>query len=69
MLYIQHMLTVKIPKSVTQGDELLILNRKEYQDLCRLLDEMREALVAIREGEDAYRTGKVKYVKSLNDLS
>ncbi len=57
-----------IPKKITHGDELVILPKKEYDNLRRRLDETRDALVKIREGEKEYKAGKIRPMRSLSQL-
>ena len=57
-----------ISKKITHGDELVILPKKEYDNLRRRLDETRDALIKIREGEKEYKAGKIRPVDSLSCL-
>ncbi|PKN00751.1 MAG: hypothetical protein CVU77_08825 [Elusimicrobia bacterium HGW-Elusimicrobia-1] len=57
-----------VPKKITHGDELVILPKKEYDNLRRRLDETRDALIKIREGEKEYKAGKIRPMRSLSQL-
>ena len=57
-----------IPKQVTQGVELIVVRRIEYERLQRHLAEVEDALSKIRRGEHEYRTGKTRIVHSLGEL-
>lgn len=64
-------MTVKlldIPKQITRGDDLVVLKKTEFMKLIQQLDETRDALQAIREGEAAYKKGKTRIVASLSEL-
>ena len=62
------MTTLTIPKNITHGDELVIVRRKEYEDLRRQFLELRDALAKIRLGEGELKNGKTRLVKSLSEL-
>jgi hypothetical protein len=57
-----------IPKRMTLGAELVIVRRKEYEQLQRHLAEVQDALVKIRRGEQEYQAGKTRVIHSLADL-
>ncbi|MEK6545392.1 MAG: hypothetical protein AAB257_09265 [Nitrospinota bacterium] len=60
--------TLTIPKRITCGEELIVVRRREYEQLQKNLDEVKDALVKIRRGEKELKEGKTKVVKSLADL-
>jgi len=62
------MTTSTIPKNITHGDELVVVRRKEYEDLRRQFLELRDALAKIRLGESELKNGKTRIVKSLSEL-
>lgn len=57
-----------IPKNITHGDDLVVLNRKEYERTQAHLQELEDALRKIRRGEKELRMGKTKAVVSLKEL-
>ncbi|MBI3323913.1 MAG: hypothetical protein HYZ92_01355 [Candidatus Omnitrophica bacterium] len=59
---------VTIPKRLTHGTELVVVSRKEYERLLRHLAETQDALGKIRRGEQEYRAGKTRVIRSLADL-
>lgn len=61
-------LAVTIPKSITHGDELLVVSRREYEKLKIHLAELKNALQKIRSGEKELKEGKTRIVQSLSDL-
>ncbi len=56
--------TITIPKSVTHGDELIIVRRKEYEGMHKHLKEIEIALTKITRGEKELREGKIKPINS-----
>lgn len=60
--------SITIPKAVTQGAELVVLSRKEYERLQHHVSELEDALTKIRRGEKEYRSAKTRAIKSLADL-
>lgn len=59
---------VTIPKRLTHGDELIVIRRKEYEQLQKHLEEVRDALLKINQGEKEFKEGKIKPIRSLADL-
>jgi PHD/YefM family antitoxin component YafN of YafNO toxin-antitoxin module len=60
---------VTIPKDLTRGDELIIIKRKEYEQLKRHLLEVQDALAKISRGEKELRENKTRITtKSLSEL-
>ena len=59
---------VTIPKRVTQGTDLVVVRRKDYERLQRHVAEMQDALAKIRRGELEYRTGKTRLTQSLAEI-
>lgn len=57
-----------IPKRITHGEELIIIRRKEYEQLQEHLAEIRDALSKIRQGEKELKEGKTRVIKSLAQL-
>ncbi len=63
------MSTITIPKNVTHGDELLIIRRKDYQELQKRLAETRDALSKIRRGNKELLKGRTRLtITSLSEL-
>lgn len=60
--------TLTIPKSITHGEELLVVRRREYEQLQKHLTEVKDALFKIRQGEKELREGKTRVIKSLAEL-
>ncbi len=60
---------ITIPKRITDGEELIVIRRQEYEQLVKRLDEVKDALAKIRKGEKELREGKTRIIKSLADLS
>ena len=61
-----HVLT--IPKNLTHGEELIIVTRREYENLQRRLLEIKDALGKIRRGERELKQGKTRAIRSLAEL-
>ncbi len=59
---------ITIPKAMTQGTDLVVLSRKEYERLQHHVSELEDALTKIRRGEKEYRKGKTRVIKSLSTL-
>lgn len=57
-----------IPRRLTHGDELVVVRRKEYEELQRHLAEVKDAFFKIRKGEKELREGRTHIVKSLSEL-
>lgn len=58
-----------IPKKLTHGEELIVIRRKEYENLQKHLYEVSDALKKISRGEKELKSGKaIKTVKSLSEL-
>ena len=62
----EHILT--IPRKMTHGEELLIVRRREYEQLQKHLSEVKDALFKIRQGEKELKEGKTRIIKSLSEL-
>ncbi|MDD5530318.1 MAG: hypothetical protein PHX21_09865 [bacterium] len=60
--------TITIPKRLTNGDELVIIRRQEYEELQKHLAEIKDVLFKIQQGEKELRSGKTRTVKSLREL-
>ena len=61
-----HVLT--IPKNLTHGEELIVVTRREYENLQRRLVEIKDALGKIRRGERELKQGKTRAIRSLAEL-
>ena len=61
-----HVLT--IPRRLTHGEELIVVRRREYEELQRHLVEVKDALIKIRHGEKELREDKTRVIKSLAEL-
>ena len=59
---------VTIPKRITDGEELIVIRRQEYEQMVKHLAEVKDALVKIKKGEKEFREGRSRVVKSLNEL-
>ena len=59
---------ITIPKRITEGEELIVLRRQEYEQLLKRLTELKDALAKIRKGEKELREGRTRVIKSLADL-
>ncbi|OHB46012.1 MAG: hypothetical protein A2094_05655 [Planctomycetes bacterium GWE2_41_14] len=59
---------ITIPKRITEGEELIVLRRQEYEQLLKRLTEVKDALTKIRKGEKELREGRTRVIKSLADL-
>lgn len=60
--------TLMIPKSITHGEELIVVRRSEYEHLQKRLVEVKDALSKIKIGEKELREGKTRIIKSLSEL-
>lgn len=60
--------TLTIPKSITHGEELIVVRRSEYERLQKHLAEVRDALSKIKIGEREVREGKTRMINSLSEL-
>ena len=63
------MTTITIPKKITQGEDLIIVRRSDYEILLRRLAEVADAFMKIRKGEQELKKGKTQIVKSLKELN
>ncbi len=59
---------VTIPKRITDGEELIVIRRQEYEQMVKRLAEVKDAFVKIKKGEKELREGRTRVVKSLNEL-
>ena len=57
-----------IPKRMTHGEELVVVSRREYEELQKHLAEVKDALFKIQRGEEELRVGKTRVIKSLSEL-
>ena len=62
----KHALT--IPKQFTQGVELVVISRHEYETLQKHLIEIKDVLSKIRKGEKEFKNGQTRTVRSLSEL-
>lgn len=61
--------TITIPKKVTHGEELIVIRRKDYEDLHQHLAEARDALMKIRRGNSELLKRKTRITtRSLSEL-
>lgn len=60
--------TLTIPKRITHGEELLVVRRREYEQLQKHLAEVKDALAKIRQGEKELKEGRTRVIKSLSEL-
>ena len=56
---------ITIPKRITEGEELIVIRRQEYDQLVKRLAEVKDALAKIRKGEKELREGRTRVIKSL----
>jgi len=59
--------TLTIPKTITHGEELVVLARTEYERLIRHREEVAHALRVIAQGEKDYREGKTIRAQTLKE--
>lgn len=59
---------ITIPKRITEGEELIVIRRQEYDQLVKRLAEVKDALAKIRKGEKELREGRTRVIKSLAGL-
>jgi len=59
---------VTIPKRISDGEELIVIRRQEYEQMVKHLAEVKDALVKIKKGEKELRESRTRVVKSLNEL-
>ena len=60
---------VTIPKGLTHGDELVVVRRKEYEQLKKHLLEVKDTLNKINRGEKELNEKKTRVTaKSLTEL-
>ena len=59
---------ITIPKRITEGEDLIVIRRQEYEQLLKRLTEVKDALTKIRKGEKELREGRTRVIKSLADL-
>ncbi len=60
--------TFTIPKKVTHGEDLIVVRRKDYEQLLKNFIETKDALAKIRRGEKELAQRKTKVVSSLSQL-
>ena len=53
---------------MTHGEELVVVSRREYEELQKHLAEVKDALFKIQRGEEELRIGKTRVIKSLSEL-
>lgn len=54
---------ITIPKNFIHGDELIVVRRKEYENLQKKATEVDEIMKTIRAGEKEIKERKIKYTK------
>ena len=54
------MTTITIPKKITKGDDLIIIEKQNLERLTKENTELKMAIKAILEGELALRRGKTR---------
>ncbi len=59
---------VTIPKRITDGEELIVIRRQEYEQMVKHLAEVKDTFVKIKKGEKELREGRTRVFKSLNEL-
>jgi len=59
---------VTIPKKITNGEELIVIRKEEYEYLLKHLTEIQDAFTKICKGDQEFKEGKTIVVKSLNEL-
>jgi hypothetical protein len=58
---------INIPKRFTEGKELVVLTKEEYERIVKHREETLQVLHIIAEGEKAYREGKTITASSLDE--
>ena len=61
-------LMVNIPKDLTQGEDLIVLRKSEFDDLRRRFKELTDAFSKIKRGEKEFKDGKTKIISSLAEI-
>ncbi len=56
-----------IPKRITNGEELIVLRKDEYERLVHHKEEIAHALKVIAEGEKAYKEGRTIKASSIKE--
>ena len=59
---------VIIPKNMTNGEDLIVVRKQEYEYLLKHLSEVQEAFIKISKGKQELKEGKTIVVKSLKEL-
>lgn len=59
--------TTTIPKQLTGGNDLVVVRRRDYERLQRLIEETQDALGKVKRGEKEHRRGATKLVHSLSE--
>ena len=59
---------VNIPHGLTDGEDLVVLRKADYDALNRKISEFKDAIEKIRRGEEEFKNGKTKVVHSLTEL-
>jgi PHD/YefM family antitoxin component YafN of YafNO toxin-antitoxin module len=57
-----------ISKKVTGGEDLVVIPKKEYEQLQEQVFELHDAVRKIQRGESDYLRGRTKKIASLSDL-
>ncbi len=60
--------TLTIPKKVTKGEDLIIIRRRDYEQLLKNFIQTKDALAKVRRGEKELKRGKTTIVRSLDEL-
>ncbi|MCH8317623.1 MAG: hypothetical protein IIA88_03890 [Bacteroidetes bacterium] len=59
---------ITIPKNITNGEELLVIRKQEYDYLLKHLTEIQDAFMKISKGDHEFKKGNTIVVKSLKEL-
>ena len=59
---------INIPKNLTQGEDLIVIRKSEYETLRRRYKELTDAFNKIKRGETELKTGKTKIIHSLAEI-
>ncbi len=60
--------SITIPKQFTHGDELILVRRKDYEELQKYVKETKRILKIVKAGERELKSGKIKPIHSIAEL-
>ena len=59
---------VSISRSLTHGEDLVVIRKPDYDALRHRLEEYKDAFGKIKRGEAEFKNGKTKIVNNLENL-